>query len=809
MVLPTPPVSQLKSVRAKQLEALVEATLEAISDAVITVDSSGNIDSVNAEAERLLQRSSQELCGYPFAAMVEIFNEYDRAECDHQLAECFSASPIYDPSRQLLLRRADGSCVPIEDFAAPMRMSDGQAAGAVIVFKDVSERHSAQLALNLSSRMFHELLEFAPDAILIADPQGCILLTNKRAELMFGYGKDQFRQCGLQALMPCALLDDDIDNDATQERLCRRADGTEFTGDVSLSWLDTVQGARLMAMVRDATPRKQFEQQLAYQATHDSLTGLPNRAAFMQHLQNAMSQELGYDTCLALLYIDLDNFSHVNNTFGHVVGDELLKIIAERLQALGGRIDNIAFLGGDDFVLLEKSDTSRGILNQTADGVLKTIAEVCEIEGRQLYPGASIGIAVYPYDGLDAQELLRNADTARYRAKQNGRNNYVHFTRDMHHGQRERMEVSINLRKALQCNEFELHYQPKLDLHSMKVNSLEALIRWRHPERGLISPGMFIPIAEECGLIAELGAWVLEEACRQLVQWRRDGLPEMRIAVNLSAGQLCQDDIFARVMNTLSRYGLPSRCLEVEITESMVLHNPDQVLETFRALCAQGVQIAIDDFGTGYSSFSYLKQFPSQRLKIDKSFVDDLLEDSGNVEIVRAIIAVAHCLKMRVIAEGVETLEQLMILQEHGCDEIQGYCFGRPISGIEIVKQPWERRRLPEQIAWFDHKRWMDKIIFALQGDAGYMVNPETANNHQHCLFLNWYSASGHDDYGAFADYGEMGEIHAECHRCATEMIRLQQIGCRDRARDMIPKLFEMQRQLQKKLEAIRLATAE
>ncbi|QPK64247.1 EAL domain-containing protein [Methylomonas sp. LL1] len=679
----------------KRLQALTSATIEAISDAVITVDGNGNIDYVNTEAERLLLKSSRELRGQPFAMAVQIINEHGHQEADNVMAQCFCQKPIYDSAGQLLLLRSDGSSVPIEDFAAPMCLPDGQTVGAVMVFKDVSDRRQAQQTLNHVNQTLHEVLEFAPDALLVANPQGEILFTNNRAEQMFGYRKHQLQGCSLPALITGASSAEELGCNTAEERQCRRADGSEFTGEVSVNRLDTAQGMRLITLIRDITQRKSYEHQLSYQANYDSLTDLQNRSSILAHLPQALLDADANGTKVALMYIDLDHFKTVNQTFGHAVGDRLLRVMASRLQGLSGPSATVASLGGDNFLILLRDVVDKESLSQMATATLQTIAESCEVNNHHFYLCCSIGIAIYPQDGVDAQEILRNADAALYWAKENGRNNYAYFTRDMHRKQLELMELSTGLREALLSEQFELHYQPKLDLKSMTVTSMEALIRWRHPKKGLISPAQFIPVAEDCGLIVEIGAWVIEEACCQLELWRIAGFDNIRVAINLSAVQCHKDDIFARITAALDRYQLPGDCLEVEITESVMLHNPKQALATFRALSEQHVRIAIDDFGTGYSSFSYLKQFPANVLKIDKSFIDDLTEDSGNQEIVHAIISVAHCLNMRVIAEGVETLGQLAILLRHGCDEIQGYLFSRPVPGDNVLDQPWKNQHLP------------------------------------------------------------------------------------------------------------------
>lgn len=677
-------------------QAMIKATLDAMEDAVITVDMQGNIDYANPAVLGLLQMGRSDLLGKPFTMVVQIVNDRAPVTADEFMRRFHAGQPIYDPERQLLLRRADGSTVPIEDYAAPIRLPDGRARGAVMVFKDVSERKHAQDVLDLSGRMFHELLNFAPDAILIADLQGDIVLANAMAEQMFGYGQGAMAGLEMPTLIPLGLSCGNFAqsgevksfpsrvNAMALEMTCRGQDGEEFPGEVNLGLLDTAQGELLMAVVRDVRQRKHYESQLYYQATHDLLTGLPNRPCLLDCLQQAMTQS-GHDgKTTALLFIDLDNFKDVNDSLGHAVGDMLLLEMASRLRARLPETDSLARVDGDGFAVVLREVACREELEETAVQLLKSIAQPCEIDGSRIHVSGSIGISVYPDDGDEALTLLRNADMAMYRAKDQGRNNYSFYAHEMHQGQQERMELSNALRSALENLEFELHYQPKLDLHSGQIHSMEALIRWRHPQKGMISPAFFIPLAEDCGLIVEIGAWVIEEACRQIAEWKELGMWPVRVAVNLSAGQCRRDNVFTRVMHALDAHGVDPQSLEVEITESMVLHDPVQALQTFRALSDVGVKIAIDDFGTGYSSFSYLKRFPSHCLKIDKSFVDDMMIDPGSIEIIRAIIAVAHNMGMRVVAEGVETLDQLQLLREHGCNEIQGYYISPPLKAGDV-----------------------------------------------------------------------------------------------------------------------------
>jgi diguanylate cyclase (GGDEF)-like protein/PAS domain S-box-containing protein len=440
-----------------------------------------------------------------------------------------------------------------------------------------------------------------------------------------------------------------------------------------------------LAIGRNVTDRRDAERQLLHQATHDALTGLPNRALLKDRLQQGIAQSRRDGRNVALIFIDLDHFKSINDTLGHDTGDELLKLLAQRMQSSLRAGDTVARLGGDEFVVLIQDGIARHQLDLVAEKIFRMIAAPCDIAGHQIYPGVSMGIAVYPQDGADADTLMRSADTAMYVAKDRGRNNYRFYSAEMNNDLREWLQLSNDLRRALENREFELHYQPKVDIASGAFAGMEALIRWRHPDLGMVSPGRFIPVAEENGLIGAIGHWVLDEACRQMRAWLDAGLEPIRVAVNLSAVQCQGEELMRQVCEALGSHRLEGRRLELEITETIVMAHAEETIRSFWALREMGVRVAVDDFGTGYSSLSYLKRLPVDNLKIDKSFVDDIDVDPNDVEIIRAIIAMAHTLGMRVIAEGVETPSQLECLRQAGCDELQGYHYSKPLPAADMA----------------------------------------------------------------------------------------------------------------------------
>lgn len=476
-----------------------------------------------------------------------------------------------------------------------------------------------------------------------------------------------------------------------------------------------------LAIGRDITQRKAVEQQLMYQATHDVLTGLPNRVLLKDRLGHALQQAQREGGQVAVIFVDLDNFKTINDTLGHELGDVLLKTVAARMGAVLRASDTVARLGGDEFVILLQEGVSVSVLDTVARKVFNHVGSPCEIGGHVIYTNTSMGIAMYPQDGEDIETLMRNADTAMYAAKSQGRNNYQFFSAEMNSRVCEWMEMSTLLREALEQHQFSLHYQPKVDLRNGSICGMEALIRWQHPIRGWIPPSVFIPVAEECGMIQSIGEWVLEEACRQMRAWLDAGVYPPRMAVNLSAAQCRGDEIQHAIQAVLHKHALDGQRLEVEITESIVMHDTETATRTFWNLRDIGVHVTMDDFGTGYSSLSYLKKFPVKSLKIDKSFVDDIEHDANDQEIICAIIAMAHSLGLVVIAEGVETKTQLNFLRRAGCDQIQGYFFSKPVpaADLAIMLKSGQRLSLDGDIALSLLDRTQHS---AQQGSARYLI---------------------------------------------------------------------------------------
>jgi diguanylate cyclase (GGDEF)-like protein/PAS domain S-box-containing protein len=452
--------------------------------------------------------------------------------------------------------------------------------------------------------------------------------------------------------------------------------------------------ARVAAVVHDITDQKAQELRIQHLAYHDALTGLPNRMLVFDRLGRGLAHAQRMRTTLAVIFLDLDRFKTINDTLGHLAGDALLCQVADRLRTSVRDTDTVARLGGDEFLVVLEAMQEAAQVAHVADKLLSSMAAPFVLHGQELHVTTSLGISLYPRDGQDAETLLKYADTALYKAKDAGRNAYRFFSPEMDAQAHAQLRLENDLRRALERDEFELHYQPQIDLCTGSCVGMEALVRWRHPQRGLVLPGDFIPLAEETGLILPIGCWVLRTACAQAAAWRAQAPSGLRMAVNLSARQLQRTLLHDQVRQALAESGLPPHALELELTESSVMRDADEALDILQSLHELGVQIAIDDFGTGYSSLAYLKRFPIDRLKIDRSFIGGVESDGDAAAIVEAIIAMAHKLKLRVLAEGVETAGQHAFLQRLGCDEAQGWLFGRPLAAVDA-----QRRLAAERLA--------------------------------------------------------------------------------------------------------------
>ncbi len=460
----------------------------------------------------------------------------------------------------------------------------------------------------------------------------------------------------------------------------------------------------LIGVAADITERKRAEARLMQLANFDTLTGLPNRALFHDRLAHALAKAHRSKKLVALLFLDLDRFKIINDSLGHYAGDELLKSVAERLQKNAREDDTVARLGGDEFTVILEGITYNEDATIVARKILEVMGQPFYLDGHEVFVTTSMGIAIYPLDGDNSDDLLKNADTAMYRAKEQGRNGYRFYTADMNAKAVEQLIMESSMRHALERNEFEVYYQPQIDVHSRELTGFEALLRWRHPDLGLLYPSQFLRLAEDNGLIVVIGDWVLHHVCAQAAEWQRTGLPPVRVAVNLSGRQFRQENLVESVARALRESGLSPHLLELEITENFLLDNIQSAVITLNRLHDLNVQLAMDDFGTGYSSLSYLKRFPLNSLKIDQSFVRDISTDPDDAAIAEAIIALARTLRLRVMAEGVETEEQLYFLRSRGCDQAQGFLISEALPADQVL--PWFHSRNSQRTAFEQKALW-------------------------------------------------------------------------------------------------------
>ncbi len=592
-------------------------------------------------------------------------------------------------------RKKNGELFWETSTISPVKNEKGEITHFVAVKQDITQRKEAEEKL----RLWQRALESSVNAITITDATQKnfpYVYVNPAFERITGYSAEEALGKNGRFLQNQDTEQPELEHirRAVKEQrdgkaLLRnyRKDGSLFWNELFISPVRNDAGdvTHYIGIQNDVTERKQYEEQLAYQSAHDTLTRLPNRNLAQDRLAQGIIFAQRTSRQLALLLIDLDNFKVINDSLGHHVGDELLKIVAQRIEKCVRGGDTVARLGGDDFAVILTDLSQEEDISRVTHKILAAIAEPAMVEPHRLTVTCSIGVSLYPRDGENAATLLKNADAAMYRAKEQGRNSVQYYTAEINTRVFQRLMLENNLRVALERNEFALHYQPQVSLLTGQVTGMEVLLRWHHPELGMISPANFIPLAEDTGLIIPIGAWVLHTACKQTKAWHDAGLPPVRVAVNISGRQF-RENIPQLVEKALAESGLPPQYLELEITESVAMQHAESTEQTLSALRSMGIRLSIDDFGTGYSSLSYLKRFPINKLKLDQSFVRDIISDPDDAAISMAIIALAHGMKLDVIAEGVETQSQLDFLRHHGCDAIQGYYFSRPVP-LEQMEQ--------------------------------------------------------------------------------------------------------------------------
>lgn len=547
--------------------------------------------------------------------------------------------------------------------------------------------------LDKSEAFAISIIDHAVEGILNIDLEGMIKYINPSAEKIFGYKAKEITGENINILLPMLSYTDlnyqdkqDKAIDTNKEMIGKRKDNSTLPIELTISKFNVEENTYFTMIMRDITERKRYEETIKYQAFYDSLTGLPNRLLLKERIAIEISHCKQAGNKLAVMFLDLDRFKLINDTLGHDIGDKLLKETAKKLQMCVAKDATIARIGGDEFVILLPGLVHEGNVGQIASKILEIIRQPVIIDDHELYLTISVGITIYPDDGEDDETLITNADVAMYRAKEQGKNNFQLYTPALNAKALERLSLENYLRRALEYNEFVVYYQPKVNAATEEIIGMEALIRWKHPNWGLVPPMKFIPIAEETGLIVPIGEWVLSTACAHNKALQNAGLPPLTVAVNLSSRQFELQDLTKIVSKVLQETGLEAEYLELEITESIAMQNVEHTLKTISQLRAMGVKFSIDDFGTGYSSLSQLNNFAVNKLKIDKSFVEKVDGSKDNSVIASTVLALGKSLELDIVAEGVENEDQVRFFKQNNCDEMQGYFFGRPMANEDFQK---------------------------------------------------------------------------------------------------------------------------
>lgn len=678
----------------KESEARFRGLVESSSDWIWEVDADARYVYVSPKIKELLGYAPDEVTGKtPFDLMPP-----DEVERISPIFATLIAERKPFSSLENRNLHKDGRMVVLETSGVPIFGSDGAWCGYRGVDRDITERKRAETVIQESTQRLSLLFQQTPLAVIEWDTNFQVVAWNPAAEKMFGYARsDAMGRHAMELILPDSAkphVAQTWESLLTGEGGFRSANEnvTKDGKTIYCEWYNTPlrdndgQVIGVASLVQDVTEQRVAAERITYLAYYDDLTGLPNRMLFKDRLSQAFIEADRKERLVGVMLLDIDHFKDVNDTLGHEAGNVLLQAAAKRLQDCLRPSDTVARFGGDEFAVVLADVGHVDDVVQVAQHVVDGFKKPFDIFGHELFVTYSMGITLYPFDDINVENLLRNADSAMYAAKATGRNNYQFYAASMTARAKEHLELQTGLRHALDKGQFILHYQPQLEIESGRIIGVEALVRWQHPDKGMISPAEFIPVAEETGLIVPMGDWILRAACLQAKAWQEQGLPYVRMAVNLSARQF-KDPLFSqRVLEILNETGLDPQYLELEVTESILVDGLESVSAVLQDFKRAGITIALDDFGTGYSSLSYLKRFPIDKLKIDQSFVRDVLKDINDASLVRAIIAMAQALGLRAIAEGVETQGQFDFLDAEGCDEIQGYHIGRPMPAEQVAE---------------------------------------------------------------------------------------------------------------------------
>ena len=671
-----------------QGESYYQQIVENIHEGIWIIDRHSDTQFVNKRMAEMLGYKTKDMHGQP------IFGFMDETGVDAFKRSLQRRRDGISENHDFELQHKNGELMHVTMASAPIFNSQNEYDGVIVGVIDVSWQRKQELKL----KMLSSAVEQSGTMVMITNQQGDIEYVNPKFCEITEYDKDE--AVGQNANF---LRSSDMDAEALADLWAKITSGIDWHGELhtkkksgelfwslmSISAINDEHGqvSHFVTVIEDVSQLKEARLQMEQLAYIDSLTGLANRLLFRDRLEQALKSVQRNKTHAALLYLDLDRFKRVNDSLGHDVGDALLMKVAERLRQCVRHQDTVARMGGDEFVVLLTDVDEMSGASSVAIKVLKVMAEPMKLLTHEIIITPSIGITLAPHDSLNADILLKNADLAMYRAKSLGRNNYQFFTQEMNSKILENLLVEEELRKALDQDQMILNFQPQIEIESGKLIGIEALVRWQHPEKGLVSPDDFIPVAEETGLIVELGEWVLLTACRNVRNMEASGFPSIKLAVNLSARQFKDPNLIDMIQNVLDKTNFKPIQLELEITETMLMENLDYAIDVLKQIQALGISLTIDDFGTGYSSLSYLKQLPINSLKVDKSFIMDIPYDENDMEITAAIIAMAHKLNLEVVAEGIETDEQWEFLKRNKCDTGQGYLFSKPLAAEPLLEQ--------------------------------------------------------------------------------------------------------------------------
>ena len=803
------------------------AIVDNIVDGIITVDTEGTILSFNPTAERIFGYESCEVTGRNVAMLMP-----------QPVREQLGAAPLarvtnfIGITREIEGQRRNGSL-----FSMELSVSKITRQGLPVyvgMMRDISERKRLQAQLHQEKELAQVTLASIGDAVITTDARGRVTFLNSMAEKLTGWNTSEAGGCTVAEIYHIVnegtrqRVDNAVDEALMRGKTVKRSshsvliarDGHEYIVEESAAPIFAESGALLgcVLVFRDITERYQAAKRLEWQAVHDPLTGLPNRVLLGDRLERALAAARRHDQIFGFCLMDLDQFKPVNDAYGHKIGDQILVQVAARLNhAIRGE-DTVARLGGDEFALLLCNLADVQELKCVLQRMLESVSAPYFIEGFEIRISASIGVTIYPVEDGDADTLLRHADQAMYQAKQAGRNRYDFFDIANDRQVQVSQQTLAELRQALRNNELVLSYQPKVNMRRGEVVGMEALLRWNHPQRGLVPPLDFLPLIENSDLIVDIGEWVIGTAIRQYAEWAAAGR-DWPIAVNIAARQFQLPDFVDRLKSILARHSnVPPHRLEIEVLESAALGDMEHVRQQIRACQALGVTFSLDDFGAGYSSLSYLKALPANRLKIDQSFVRDMLDDRDDLSVVEAVIGLAAAFSREVVAEGVETPEHGVLLMRIGCDIAQGYGIARPMPAGQVLDwaaafkpnpqwalwadTQWELDALPLLLALHDHARWAKRVIRSVE-DPHSRLSPEELQNHQLCRFGRWYYSEGWSRYTQLKEFAVVEPIHTKIHQVGLDIVRLQAAGEIDASRTLCTALLDLNDQVAERILAL------